>query len=61
MQVGDLVIVKEYYKDESRKALVVSGVDGKNRGLIYKIIFLDNINEYTFITPNMVNVISEKL
>ncbi len=61
MQVGDLVIVKEYYKDEGRKALVVPGVDGKNRGLIYKIIFLDNINEYTFITPNMVNVISEKL
>jgi|TARA_R100000152_G_C6613157_1_gene66350 hypothetical protein len=57
LKAGDLIIIKPYFKNEGRRAIIINN-DPCGRRLFLQIVFSDN-GEETNITPGMAEVISE--
>ena len=57
MKVGDLIKIKEFYKDGGREAIVL-GCRGRSHKIFFRIRFFDN-GEIKYTTPRSVEIISE--
>jgi hypothetical protein len=58
MKVGDLIKIKEFYKDGGREAIVLGHGTSRLRQVFFRIRFFDN-GQIKYTTPRSVEIISE--